>query len=721
MAGKVIDATLRFVDKFTTPMSNAVKRIESSSKSIKRAGSEIKKTGDHISTTGGKLTTKITAPILAAGVASFEMASDLNENMNKVDVAFGKNAGNVKKWSKSTLENFGLSQNTALETASLYGDMATGMGINTKQAAGMSKKLTGLSADLSSFKNVSQDVAKDALKGIFTGEGESLKGLGVIMNDTTLQAYAVEKGMLKSTVSASKMKEMSTKVSLAQGDLAQKIKKYGANSTEAKKSQLTLNKALENQAKAAKGSYSDLSQAEKVQLRYKFVLDSTKNAQRDFARTSNGAANQQRILKEGVKELATNFGQKLLPAGTKILATVNKLISNFSNLTESQQDTILKVLGIAAVIGPAIFLFGKLTSGVGTAITKFGTFNLSILKSAGNFNKLNAAGGVGSLGTKFAKFGNIGKAAFMAITSPAGIAVIAIAGIALAAFLIIKNWTKVKAFLGKLGNYIKSIFMKSGIDVGKLKNAFAKAKEGINKIVNAIKPIIAKIISIVKVVLKFFQGVFISGIKVAVAAFVGVFAGIINGVLDVFGGVKSILSGIITFVTGIFTGNWKKAWEGVKDIFGGIFETFTALAKTPINAVIGLINSAIAGINKLGLKIPDWVPVLGGKNFSINIPTIPMLAKGTNNWTGGLAMTQERGGEIMDLPRGTRVYPHDKSVQMARAEGAKAGSGTNININISKLADKVEVRSDKDIDAIVNKLADKLEKIMGNTGKVEFA
>ena len=97
------------------------------------------------------------------------------------------------------------------------------------------------------------------------------------------------------------------------------------------------------------------------------------------------------------------------------------------------------------------------------------------------------------------------------------------------------------------------------------------------------------------------------------------------------------------------------------------------------------------------------------------MPTIPMLYKGTNNWQGGAAIIHDRGGEIVDLPRGSRVYPHDKSIEMARREGAQSGSGA-ITINIQKLADKIEVRSDEDIDRIAEALAYKLKKIAFNTG-----
>jgi len=175
----------------------------------------------------------------------------------------------------------------------------------------------------------------------------------------------------------------------------------------------------------------------------------------------------------------------------------------------------------------------------------------------------------------------------------------------------------------------------------------------------------------------------------------------------------SVFDGIIKFVSGVFTGNWKKAWEGVKEIFSGVFSSFVALCKAPINSVIAIINGAISGINKLGLKIPDWVPILGGKNFSINIPKIPQLYKGTNNWMGGLVQVHERGGEIIDLPSGSRVYPHDKSVQKAYQDGSRKGRAALI---VQKLADTIVIREEADIDKIVDKLADRLEKAGDNMG-----
>lgn len=126
-----------------------------------------------------------------------------------------------------------------------------------------------------------------------------------------------------------------------------------------------------------------------------------------------------------------------------------------------------------------------------------------------------------------------------------------------------------------------------------------------------------------------------------------------EGISTAIAGVQTVFEGIITFITGVFTGNWRQAWEGVRSIFTGIFDTLGALFKTPINAVISLINKAISGINGLGIDIPDWVPLLGGKKFSLNIPEIPMLAKG--GFTNGASIAGEAGTEaVISFQRAVR-------------------------------------------------------------------
>lgn len=191
---------------------------------------------------------------------------------------------------------------------------------------------------------------------------------------------------------------------------------------------------------------------------------------------------------------------------------------------------------------------------------------------------------------------------------------------------------------------------------------------------------------------------------VAVAGdYFGIWIANINTIVN---GAKAIFNGIVDFLVGVFTGNWALAWQGIVEIFSGIFNTIKGICENILGGVKAIINDVISGINSISVDIPDWVPSVGGQHYQ---PNIPMLAHGTDNWQGGPAMVHDAGAEIVDLPQGTRVIPHDKSLKneyaRGRAEGGRNGSGAFIE----KLADTIIVREEADIDKIVNKLAQKLE------------
>ena len=119
----------------------------------------------------------------------------------------------------------------------------------------------------------------------------------------------------------------------------------------------------------------------------------------------------------------------------------------------------------------------------------------------------------------------------------------------------------------------------------------------------------------------------------------------IQNVQPIISGVQNILQGLINFITGVFTGNWTAAWQGVVQFFGGLWEGLVGIVKAPINAVIGLINGAIRALNSISVTIPDWVPAVGGQTFGINIPTISYLA--TGGFTDGISIAGEAGTEAV--------------------------------------------------------------------------
>lgn len=113
-------------------------------------------------------------------------------------------------------------------------------------------------------------------------------------------------------------------------------------------------------------------------------------------------------------------------------------------------------------------------------------------------------------------------------------------------------------------------------------------------------------------------------------------------IIPAFSGLKQAFSGIIDFIKGTFSGDWTMAWTGLKTTFSGVFDSLTAIAKTPLNAIIAMINMVIKGINSLGsFEVPSWVPKVGGEKFGVNIPEVPFLASGGIATAPSLAMVGE--------------------------------------------------------------------------------
>lgn len=140
---------------------------------------------------------------------------------------------------------------------------------------------------------------------------------------------------------------------------------------------------------------------------------------------------------------------------------------------------------------------------------------------------------------------------------------------------------------------------------------------------------------------------------------------VVNAIGGVINGLATVLNGIINFISGVFTGNWRQAWDGIKSIFSGIWEAIKSVAKGAINGIISIVNGIIGGLNKL--KIPDWVPGLGGKG--INIPLIPMLAKGSKN-TPDTFIAGEAGPELITNAPGRTVFTADQTKDIMAAQGA---------------------------------------------------
>lgn len=300
-------------------LSNSLKSLQTK---LNAVGEKMKSVGEGVSNMGRNLM-PLTTGILGLGGASVKLASDMNESMNKVDVAFGNSAGEVKKFADTSLKQFGIARGTALDMASTFGDMGTSMGLSQAEASKMSTSLVGLAGDLSSFKNIGIDEATTALAGVFTGETESLKRLGIVMTDTNVETFALKNGFT--------------------------------------------------------GTWKEASQTEKVMYRYKYVLDATKNAQGDFARTSGGLANQSRMFGENMKQLGENIGGVLMPYVNQVVVKLNEWMQKLQSLSPAQQEMIVKIGLLVASIGPLLMIVGKMISTVGIIINAFAFLSGTVL------------------------------------------------------------------------------------------------------------------------------------------------------------------------------------------------------------------------------------------------------------------------------------------------------------------------------------------------------
>ena len=223
------------------------------------------------------------------GREAVALASDLQEVQNVVDTAFGDMSYMAEEFAKTAVEKFGMSELTAKQFTSTYMAMGKGIGMVSKEAAKMAIETAGRAGDIASFYNMQLSEADTMLKSIWTGETETLKRIGVVMTETNLKAFALSKGITK--------------------------------------------------------NLNAMAQAEKVQLRYAFVMDQTRLAMGDFAKTSDSWANQTRILTEQWKKLLGILGSGIMQAVTPAIKALNALMAKLIEFANLFSSVIGKVFG----------------------------------------------------------------------------------------------------------------------------------------------------------------------------------------------------------------------------------------------------------------------------------------------------------------------------------------------------------------------------------------
>lgn len=687
---------------------------------------------------------------------SMELASDLTEVQNVVDVTFGSMAADINSWSKNMLQGFGLSELSAKKYSSTLGAMMKSSGLAGVQMEGMSKKLTELSADMASFYNLSNDEAYEKIRSGISGETEPLKQLGVNMSVANMEAYALTQGIKK--------------------------------------------------------QYSEMNQAQQTLLRYNYLLSVTKDAQGDFARTSGSWANQIKLLGEQWNIFKGSMGAGFINILAPVVRGLNFLIAKLQIAAQYfKAFTALlfgdasggSVSGAANNAASATNDMGTAAGGAGKKVKKAGK---DVKGALGGFDQLNtlamsaadsmddagsAAGGLANTGgmnlggspvsldvdtsklkplqdmlngIKIAasqvagyfvtNFGPPIAQAFSAISVPLQGWKTSIAD-AFSQFKTLgeplKQWfvgdftTQIKTGIKVVGdvlaglldtglkvfNTMKAVvfpiiswFVKDGLPMISqfstksaelFQNLFDSAKEifdmlweqgvapglkvvstmmldtlniikgfwddwggkifdGLNGLVGSIKSVMTNlwqsflqpiwqnicdtiswlwskhlkglvqeitdfvgklVTAVLDITNKFITPLVNMLVKVLGPTWSNIFNGIVNvigtvvgTIVDVVKGLIKSLGGLVDFIAGGFTGDWKRSWNGIKTFFAGIFDSIVGIFKGAINLIVDAFNFMIGALNNIQIKIPDWSPIGGGKSFGINIPKIPKLAHG---------------------------------------------------------------------------------------------
>lgn len=282
---------------------------------------------------------------------AIQLGSDVAEVQNVVDVAFGDMSSAVDEFAQNAITNFGMSELAAKRTASTYMAMASNMGLSQAEAAEMSLTLTGLTGDVASFYNISQELADIKLKSVFTGETETLKDLGIVMTQANLEAFALSQGITK--------------------------------------------------------SISAMSQAELVTLRYNFVLDQLSLASGDFIRTQDSWANQTRILSMQWQQFMSIIGEALIQVLLPVVQTLNRIVSALIDMANAFNAAITAIFGGANTeITQTQDNVGGVSSGIGDAVDNQNALtdatketNKEQKKSIASFDEINKLTGNSASGS----------------------------------------------------------------------------------------------------------------------------------------------------------------------------------------------------------------------------------------------------------------------------------------------------------------------------------
>jgi len=300
----------REVVKAEQELEKFEKQLRETGLTAEQVGKKLQDAGQKMTGIGKDLSLKVTAPIVAAGAASFKMAADLQDAMGATEQIFKNAADSVKTWADNLESYYGIAEGEALEYANMMGSMLVNIGgLTEEQAAKQAQTLIELAGDLTAMYGGTTADAVRALTGALKGNNTMLDNYGMAANDAMVKTKALEMGLYDGT---------------GQMDLATK-------------------------------------QAATLAL----IMEQSAAAQGQAAREAEGASGGMRAFATEIKNLSTDIGEVLLPVITPLLANLNDIVKKFGDLSPEMKKAIVIVGGLAAAIGPLLILLGTLSMAIG--------------------------------------------------------------------------------------------------------------------------------------------------------------------------------------------------------------------------------------------------------------------------------------------------------------------------------------------------------------------
>ena len=707
MAKKDVDVRFNLIDNFTASFNKTIQIMTSGTKKAQNAWKSVSKFGDSITGMGTKMSAVVTAPLVGLGAASASEFGNVDKSLKLVQQTMGSTDAQAKTLEsaiKSAASNsvFGMQDaaDAALNFARQGFDAATAADMIAPAmdlAAGTATDLAtitggvgnalkmfsdqGLKAnDAADMLAKAQAQANTTVQDLFDSmsvAGPMLDSVGWSFKDLAVITDVFGDASISGSEGATAVKTGLARLAAPAKEGADAMKKLGLSFFDANGKM----DDMQTMQKKLHDSFAGLS--DKEQGKWMTLINQSPDTFAKYAAGLDGAAgsanNMASALLSGpggaVEKLKSSFdvfkytvGDTVANAVTPFVEKITALLDKFNNMDEAQQKQIVKWAAMAAAVGPGLMMFGKVVSTVGKVGVSLNKIVGIASRAAGGFKALRTGAG-------------LVQAGIAALTSPIALVWAAITALIVVIISIKTHFDVFKAALNSTSP------------------TFQRLKTNIQKLMTTIQPLISKVQEVAPV----FMNVFGTVIAGACGTALSILGALLAGVTTIVTGIIEVIQGIITFVTGPFTVGWSAGWEGVKQIFSGIWDVIKGIVESAIGVFGGLADS-VKGLLGLG----------GEKSKSSASGKVPGRAVGDRSWRGGLVQVHERGGEILDLPRGTRIYPHDVSMQMAKASAGQS-------INIPKLADTIVVREDADINRIADTLLKKIKAASGNMGGVNIA